>query len=177
MKEVVVLRHADKDPKTGLVTEAGLEDARKRGASLGSFVMVLAGDRPRLIDTAVGLTGLEPKVDDRASFVYASDAQKEALAPLARAHRFSHAGALYDNPEFEALAAQLGVNFVALIKEVLAKLPDDGRALIVAQDGVMVSAEHIINNVPYGPLEASYGPLDGYIVNQDLELTPLPVIV
>ncbi len=114
-----------------------------------------------------------PRIDERAGFIYDSPEQGERLGALAKTHRFSHAGVLYENPEFESLALKLGRDLLQLVRDVLAELPEDGTALIVSQDGVMMAAEHELHGKPYEPLTESFAPLGGYILDENLHLHEL----
>lgn len=164
-----VIRHADKNRETGELTEEGRERAKKLKHSFGTFDLVITSDRSRLTETALLLTGTEAQLDERAGFVYSSTEQKEKVRALAKVHPMNHAGVIFEKPEYKEFAETIGKNLIALIKETINKLPKDGKALLVSQDGVMVAAEHLLHNKPYAKLETSYLPLEGFIINENLE--------
>lgn len=173
MKKVYVIRHADKNKETGELTEEGRERAKQLKKNLGDFDLVITADRPRLTETASLLTGKEPFLDARAGFVYTSTEQKERLSQQAKVHPMNHAGAIFEFPEHEDLVTIIGNNLLALIKETFTKLPENGEALIVSQDGVMVAAERILHSKPYAKLETSYQPLEGFVINEELKIEGL----
>jgi broad specificity phosphatase PhoE len=166
MKQVFVIRHADKNLETGELTDEGRARARKLQATLGKFDLVITADRPRLTETALLLSGETPILDERAGFVYTSLEQREQLK--AKAKVSSSALVIFAFPEFQELASTIGTNLIELIKATLEKLPTDGKALIVSQDGVMTAAERILHNQPYEKIEASYQPLEGFLFNEAL---------
>ncbi|HSA83918.1 MAG TPA: histidine phosphatase family protein [Patescibacteria group bacterium] len=170
MKQIYVIRHADKNKETGQLTDEGRERARQLKDQLGNFDLVITADRPRLTETALLLTGRDPQIDKRAGFVYTSSEQKERLSQQAKVHPMDHAGALFEFPEHKEHVGIIGNNLIELIKETFQKLPENGKALIVSQDGVMVAAERILQNKPYEKLESSYQPLEGYIIDYELNI-------
>lgn len=171
MKRVYIIRHANKNKETGELTEEGIKRAKELKHKLGTFDLVITSNkRKRLLDTAILLSGTHPQLDNRTGIIYESDGQHERLAKLAKEHPLSHAGAAFEFPEFKNLAKTNGENLIALIKETFQALPQNGKVLIVAQDAVMVAAERILTNKPYQRLEASFKPLEGYIVNENLQI-------
>jgi broad specificity phosphatase PhoE len=174
MKQIYVLRHANKNKETGELTDEGREKARELRNVLGLFNLVITSDKqPRLVETARLLTGEEPIIDKRAGIVYSSEEQHKKLGDLAKIHPLNHAGAMYEFPEFESLAIAIGKDLLSLISETFEKLPENGRALIVAQDAVMVAAEKHINKKPYQKLEKAYKPLEGFIIDETLSIEEL----
>lgn len=176
MKKIYVIRHANKDKETGELTEEGKNRAIELNSKLGKFDLVIASNkRQRLIDTAVLLAGTMPQIDNRTGIIYSSEEEHEKLTRLAKVHPLSHAGAVFEFSEFEKLAQTNGENLIALIKETFQVLPENGKALIVAQDAVMVAAERITNKKPYKKLETSFKPLEGFIINEDLHIEKLEI--
>lgn len=170
MKKIYIIRHADKNKETGELTDEGRGRARQLKNKFGNFDLVITADRPRLTETAVLLTDKQPLIDERAGFVYSSQEQRERLSQQAKVHPMNHAGAIFEFSEHKELAQTIGENLLSLIKETVSKLSENGKALIVSQDGVMVAAERILQNKPYEVLESSYQPLEGYVVNENLEV-------
>lgn len=174
MRNVYLLRHADKDPKTGQLTDEGRMKARKLKETLGTFDMVITSDKnSRLLETAMLLTGISPKIDKRAGLVYDSVKQQELIKALAKTHPLNHAGVLYEYAEYESFATKVGKDLVALIAETLKMLPPDGRALIISQDPVLVAGERQLKGMPYQKIEASFQPLHGYVVDEHFGATNL----
>ncbi len=171
MRQIYILRHANKNKETGELTEEGRRLARELKDKLGIFNLVITSDKnSRLLETAKLLTGVDPDIDQRAGLIYDSDEQHEIIGKLAKTHPFTHAGVIYENPEYKNLAEKLGQYTLALFQETFNKLPENGKALIIAQDAVMVAGEKYIKKQPFEKLETNYQPLEGYIINEDLEI-------
>lgn len=176
MKTIVVLRHANKDKETGLLTDEGRVRAKQLRTKLGKFHIAITSDKQaRLIETAQLLTGDTPFIDKRAGIVYRSEEQHKKLGDLAKVNPLHHAGAMYEHAEFKKLASAIGKDFVALLQETFEKLPENGRALIVAQDAVMVSAQRFIHKQPYEKLKKAYLPLDGFVINNDFQISEFKI--
>lgn len=169
MKLIYVLRHADKNKKTGKLTDAGRDRAKNLKESLGSFNIVLTSDRPRTIETAVLLTNQNPIIDKRAGFTYNSDEEKNQLHDLALHHPLSHAGVIFDDlTTFGNLAQTIGNDFIELLQEIFQKLPENGKALIVSQDGVMAAAQQLLLHKAFEKQEKYFDPLTGFVVDEKL---------
>jgi broad specificity phosphatase PhoE len=174
MRGVYVLRHAQKDRESGTLTEEGRRQASSLKGKLGPFAIVIAADRPRQTETALLITGVYPVIDERAGFVYESKEQHKRLEEQARVHPLSHAGVIFESPEFRTLAEIFAENLVSLIKETLEALRENEKALIISQDGVMAAAQRKLTHQPLlDRLERAHKPLEGYIVNENLELQEL----
>ena len=176
MKKIYVLRHADKNKDTGQLTDDGRKRATLLKNRLEKFNITITSDRPRTQETALLLTGIQPTIDKRAGFVYETPEEKEKLSKLAKMHPLSHAGVIFENlPEWEQLALTLGSNLIELVKETFDMLPEDGKALIVSQDGVMVAAEKLLKHKKFEKQDKYFNPLDGYIINENLLVESLHV--
>jgi len=176
IKKVYVLRHADKNRETGELTDEGKERARALKEKLGVFDLVITSDKnTRLLETAELLTGSKPQIDKRAGLIYNSKEQQEIIGALAKTHPMTHAGVIYDHSEYKELAEKIGKDFIELIKETRKKLPENGRALIVTQDAVMVAGEKQLNNKPHQKLEKNFQPLEGYIITENLKIEELVI--
>ncbi len=176
MKQIYILRHADKNKETGELTDEGRRRARELKDKLGAFDLVITSDKnSRLLETAKLLTGTDPTIDQRAGLIYESHEQHEIIGKLAKAHPFTHAGVIYENPEYKGLAEKLGKDLLALFRETFSKLSENGKALIIAQDAVMVAGEKHIKKQPFEKLETNYQPLEGYVVSEDLEINKFTV--
>ena len=174
MKHIYILRHADKNKETGQLTDTGRERAKNLKKSLGFFDLVITSDRPRTVETVILLTNQNPLIDERAGFTYNSDEEKNKLHELAKDHPLSHAGAIFDDIDtFGNLAHYVGEKFIDLLQETFKKLPENGQALIVSQDGVMVAAEQLLLHKPFQKQERYFEPLGGFIVDEGLQVAPL----
>lgn len=59
------------------------------------------------------------------------------------------------------------------MKEILVirqELQDGQRALIVSHDGTMVALEKVLTRSPFDHIDHTYAELEGFRVNEDLEL-------
>ena len=99
MAEVILLRHADKDRQTGQLTEVGKRRARELGDKLGSFDFVITSDKnDRLLMSAQLLVpGITPDIDQRAGVIYESEEQHKEIGELAKIHRFTCWGYLWQS--------------------------------------------------------------------------------
>lgn len=66
-----------------------------------------------------------------------------------------------------------GKELVNLIEELWGKLSDDGRALIISHDGVMVAADMILLRMELPKAQKTYGPLQGFHVFKNLSVEDL----
>lgn len=173
MKQVYVLRHADKNKETNQLTNEGRKRADSLRKKLGRFNIVITSDRDRTKETAFLLSGQQPLLDSRTGFSYFSKEQENEIRPLAKKHPRDYAGVIFGDRKYQDLAITLGNNLLEVIKETIAKLPDNGKALIVSQDGVMVAAEKLLSKGSFEELEKYFLPLQGFVVDENLKITPL----
>lgn len=170
MKQVIVLRHAPKD-SSGHLTKEGQALAQKFQGKLGKLDLIISSDMPRAQHTTTLLTNVTPVTDKRAGIPDFTLAQEQELFELGKKHQNGIAGVIFDTPKYRDLVTVRGETLAALIKETLERLPDEGRGLIVSHDGSMVAAEKILQNKPLIKAEKNYKPLEGFIVNEKLEIT------
>lgn len=166
MKEIHVLRHAPKNA-TGELTNEGKALASEFKQELKPFNLVISSGKPRAIETALLLTGIHPVVDTRASGIPFTPEQEKDFHEQGKQHLFGIAGLIFESLEFRPLIIQKGESLVALIQETLVKLPEDGRALIISHDGVMVAADMILRHASLTKAEKTYEPLQGFVVYED----------
>jgi len=166
MKQVHVRRHAPKHA-TGGLTEEGKRLAQEFKKQLGTYDLIISSDKPRAIETAELLTGLKPLVDKRAGTPPFTLEQETKLHELGQNHQHGIAGVLFENPEYRVMIGIQGKKLAELINETLEKLPENGRALIISHDGVMVSAERILKNKMLDKAEKTFKPLMGFKVYED----------
>ncbi|MCL4359647.1 histidine phosphatase family protein [Patescibacteria group bacterium] len=166
MKEVHIRRHAPKDA-TGVLTEEGKKLATAFKQGLQEFNLVISSNKPRAVETAQLLTGIYPMLDTRASGIPFTKEQEKEFHERGNHHPFGIAGVIFDSTEFRPLIIKKGENLVALITETFDKLPEEGRALIISHDGVMVAADMILRHAPLTKAEKTYEPLQGFVVYED----------
>lgn len=168
MKEVYILRHAEKDT-AGVLTEGGRQLAKQLGGVLPAFATVTASNSPRTIETAALLAGREPTTDDRAGYYATTQDVSSDIAKLAaeKAISFYDAANIYNDGELrEGIHRQaLGLN--DLIDSTLAGLNDGEAALVVSHDMTMTPAM-ILRGQPRQPIDY----LSGYIVRDDGTVAP-----
>ena len=172
MKQVHVRRHAPKH-STGSLTEEGKKLAQELRKKLRKYNLVISSEKPRAIETAKLLTGSKPTIDNRAGTPPFSSEQEKKLHELGQNHQYGIAGVILDNQEFRALVIPKGESLVELIKETINKLPENGSALIISHDGVMVIAETILKNKSLDKAKKTFKPLRGFTVYEKGEIADL----
>lgn len=168
MREVYLLRHAEKQGADGVLTEKGEEMARNLGKLLPHFVRVVASDSSRTQLTANLLTGVDPEVDLRAGYTtLASPEVSKAINDVAleQGITFLEAMQQFDEPELAAGVAAKAHELNQLIGELLADLGDDEKALIVSHD-LTISPAMADRGVPLQSIEF----LHGYVIDDSGEV-------
>lgn len=169
-KQVYVLRHANWNLERDGLTEEGRRACLTLRNKLGKFDAVICSDFSRNKETAKLLSGSTPKVDVRAGILKLTEKQNKMLSELRKTHPLGVAGAIFSSPELIAPVRKAGEKVVTLVKEILAALPENGKALVVSHDGTMVSAEKILKNESFDNLERTYFELEGFVINECLNL-------
>jgi broad specificity phosphatase PhoE len=152
MSKVYVLRHAEKDDK-GLVSEAGLVEARNLAARLPEFDEVVVSPSERTEATARAISTVEPIIDERAGFAMASPELSEAINALAADEGISFlmAAIKYNNPEVMQGITDQAERFNELLDELLVK--DIENILVVSHDLTIIPAMQTrgssVTNIPY----------------------------
>lgn len=172
MKELYVLRHAEKDA-AGNVTEKGKNAARLLSTRIGQFELVYSSDAPRAVETAVMLTGKQPMIDTRAGAIPLSPEEVRIIHEQGTLHPFGIAGVLFESENYRPRIIEKGKELVSLIEELWDKLSDEGRALIISHDGVMVAADMILLRMELLKAQKTYGPLQGFCVFKNLSVEDL----
>jgi len=167
MKEILILRHTEKDA-SGNITDEGRVVASAFGAQLGDFNMVISSPKSRAIETALLLVGKEPIVDSRAGAIGLTSEETKRTHEEGKVHQFGIAGVLFASDEYRPKIIKKGRDLVELIKETLNGLPDPGRALIISHDGVMVAANMILLNAKLLKAKKTFEPLQGFRVFENL---------
>lgn len=166
MKQVIIRRHAPKEA-TGELTEDGKENARKLAVSLEKFDLVISSDKPRAVETAFLLTGVQPMVDKRAGTPKFTLKQEEELHIKGKNHPFGIAGVILDTPEYRPMIEEKGMSLLDLVRDIMEKLPQEGKALIISHDGVMTAAERLLRKLSLDKADKGYKPLHGFVVYED----------
>jgi len=80
---------------------------------------------------------------------------------------------ILDTPHYRVMVKAQGESLAELVRETLQKLPENGSALIISHDGVMVAAERILRSLPLNKAEKTYKPLQGFEVSENLQVIDL----
>lgn len=169
MKEIYVLRHAEKDASGNITTE-GKSEAQDFGKRLGHFDFVYSSDKPRAIETATLLTGSTPIIDPRAGALSFTPEETQNTHEQGKAHVFGIAGVLFDSDTYRPKIIEKGKNLVELIEELWSKLSHNERAIIISHDGVMVAAHMILSKEKLLKASRTFEPLQGFRVFGNLSV-------
>ena len=135
------------------------------------FETVISSPFVRTQQTAELLSGTKPVVDNRAGVLQAPPEFGPQIAERRKTDPFGVAGAIISIPELrEPLRAQ-GQALKKLVQETIDKLGDGQRALIVSHDGTMVALEKILMNESFDQIDHTYGTLEGYTIDESLQIT------
>lgn len=172
MKKIEVRRHAPKHPK-GHLTDEGKKMAEKRRSSLIRYDLIISSNKPRAVETALLITGIAPKIDERAGTPKFTLEEETELHMQGEKHPFGIAGVINDNPRLREMVDKQGGLLVDLIKETFKKLPENGLALIISHDGVMVAADRKLKNISSIKAHKTFKPLMGFEVRDDGSVSDL----
>ena len=166
MKEVVILRHGEKDGDK--LTEEGVQACKLLASRIGKFNVAVASDRYRAIQTAELVSGIPVHTDVRASVPQFPEAELDKLAEIQATHPLGIIGAIWQNESLINDAREAGVKLLDLVKEVLTSLPRNGRALIVSHDGTLIGLEKLLKDESFDYVDHSFGPIEGIRVDERL---------
>lgn len=173
MKNILIIRHAEQNLENGQLTKAGIVQCRILKEKLPRFNLVIASPAARAMATAKLLTNQEPEADPRAGIALFTPEQSAYLREKRSEHPLGVPGILFSTPELRIPARAAGQNLIELVQEVLGRLSDDQCALVITHDGVMTSAEKILKQEPFDIATKTYHELEGYYLNEKLELRPM----
>ncbi len=171
MKEIDIVRHATKDA-TGALTDEGKNSAETLATVLGSYDIVISSPKPRAVETATLLTGKYPVLNERASALDLTARELKDTHEQGKLHQFGIAGVLFDSSEYRPKILKKGKELMKLIEETFSALPNDGRALIISHDGVMVAAYMIMRKRKLFKAERTFTPLQGFQVFENGSIKP-----
>jgi broad specificity phosphatase PhoE len=163
MKEVYVIRHAEKD-ESGELTEQGRQQAKQLRNVLPKFAIVTASTVPRTIETATLATGREPIIDSRASFYTSTQEVSADIRRLAteRSITFFEAADMYNGGALADGIHSQAVKLNELLDETLERLNDSENALVVSHDMTITPAMAL-----RGQPRQSISYLSGYVIARD----------
>jgi broad specificity phosphatase PhoE len=163
MKEIYVLRHAEKDDN-GVLTQDGKLAARALAAALPQFSVVIASESPRTQTTASLLTESEPRIDVRAGFYSTTQEKSGEISKIAQSQgiTFFEAADIYNDGELSQGIRQQAMGLNELIDETLGELAGDSKALIVSHDMTITPAMAF-----RGQDRESIPFLSGYVIDEN----------
>jgi broad specificity phosphatase PhoE len=173
MKEVIVIRHGHWDLANDQLSEQGRERCLEVKPTLGSFIIAISSPFGRTRETARLLSNVEPKTDERASVPQGPPEFGPRIMELRKTHPYGVAGALISIPELREPLYQQGQALLELVKETMARLSEDQRALIVSHDGTMVAMEKVLTGATFDQIDHTYGELEGFRIDESMHLTRL----
>ncbi len=168
MKEVVVIRHGEKEGD-GL-TAQGIAKCRALAGRAGSFTLAIASPQQRAVQTAGLITGLPVKSDSRASVPAFPEREVKRLGAIQQTHTLGIIGAIWEEPALIEDVRIAGTKLLDLVYEVMNELLPDQRALIVSHDGTMVGLEKLLRSESFDTVDHSFGPLEGIKVDEEFRL-------
>jgi broad specificity phosphatase PhoE len=173
MKEVIVLRHGEKDGDE--LTAEGVKACRELSKQIGNLHIVIASGRNRAVQTASLVSGKQVHTDVRASVPPFPDDEMEMLEDIQATHPLGIIAAIWQKPMLVENARQAGLKLLDLVKETMNALGENERALIVSHDGTMIALEKLLKKESFGTVDHSFGPLEGIRVSENLDTQPFNV--
>lgn len=173
MKEVVVVRHANWDFVHDKLNEEGQRHCVEIKPSLGSFSIVVSPSFIRSQETARAISEKNPLIDERAGVLKISPEYMQQITELRKSNPLGVAGAIISISELREPLRTQGQLLMTLVEELLMKLADNEKALIVSHDGTMVALEKILNNEPFDTINHTFGELEGFRVSEELVVSVL----
>ena len=161
MKEVYLIRHAEKDPN-GILTERGEMAAQELAKVLPVFSKVVSSDSSRTQRTAELLTGKKPEIDDRAGFAMASPQKSDDINRLAAENNttFFEASKVYNDAAVLAGIDVKAKGLKALVTELLGELGEGEKALVVSHD-LSITPAVALDGLPATSIDF----LHGYVIH------------
>jgi broad specificity phosphatase PhoE len=173
MKEIIVIRHGEKDGDE--LTPDGILACHSLAKSIGVLNYAFASERNRAIQTAQFVSGLPVTIDARANVPSFPDSEIDKLVQVQKVHPLGIIGAIWENIELVNDAQNAGIGMQGMVYEIMSKLKDGERALIVSHDGTMVGLEKVLKNESFDSVDHSFNALEGFSINQDLVVKPFKI--
>lgn len=171
MKEVYVLEHADWNEEKEKLTETGKQECYALRYRIPKFDIVISSKSEKTKKTAESITEKKPKVDPRAgesrNFGWWEEEAKDPKGSLLR----GMFGGVSQPDLYRVPVIKAGEQLLDLIKEVLKKMPKDGKGLIISHNRNLIAAEAILKKermVSYGH---TFHSLQGFIIDEKMKLT------
>ena len=167
MKQVYILRHAQKD-NCGNLTQEGKDEAKLLQKSMSHFQIVIASDSLRTQETAALLTGVAPMIERRAGYFNAPKEVSDEINIKAISNPHGFAGAYLSNKKIEREVIKNAKGLLDLIFETLKELDDDEKALIVSHEITLVPSVQLFTK---DKTIQSFAYLSGFIIDENKKFT------
>lgn len=140
MKHLEVFRHSKRGEGKGLSAE-GRELARRARALLAPhYDLIVSSPKERARETCEALGFERYEVDEALTAVNPWEPFDAEVSKLAKERGITPLAACWEIPAaLSALRAQ-GATFLAALKRLARKLPEEGRALVVSHGGILEAA-------------------------------------
>lgn len=168
MKEIIVIRHGEKIGDN--LTPEGVVACGVLAGKIGAVSLALASDRHRAIRTAELVSGLSVQIDSRASVPSFPDSEIDKLTRAQDIHPLGIIGAIWEHESLINDAREAGGKLLNLVEEILDRLSDGERALIVSHDGTMIGLEKLLKKESFDTVDHSFGPLQGISIDEDFNV-------
>jgi len=171
MKQIYVLRHTKWDEINLEISQSGLDKIKALKPQLPKFSIIKSSPVKRTVETARLLTDQNPTIDKRASIIKCSKDQQREILSRRKNNPAGTFGAIMSIPELIEPLKNRSKELVLLIKETLAKLNENENALIISHDAIILGAKKILTNLPFIVANEKYEELNGFIINEKLQIT------
>jgi len=140
MKYVEVMRHSKRGDGKGL-SEEGRELARRDRALLAPhYDLCFSSPKERARETIEALGFERYEIDEAFTAVNPWEPFDSEVSKLAKERGISPLAACWEIPEALSYLKLQGETFLAAIKRIARKLPEEGRALVVSHGGILEAA-------------------------------------
>lgn len=173
MKEIIIIRHGEKDGDA--LTPAGILACKSLARSIGNLNYAFASERNRAIQTAELVSRLPVTVDARANVPSFPDSEIDKLVQVQKSNPLGIIGAIWENSALINDARNAGIRMQSMIDDIISKMDDGERALIVSHDGSMVGLEKVLKNESFDRVDHSFDALEGFSVDEDLAVKPFKI--
>lgn len=131
MRVIEHRRHSMRNKPGQHLSQAGVDLARSVGADLGRFDLVVTSTLPRAFETAIAMGfAVDEQLEELCSLPDGFEAVVQWDEGFAR---FSEV--MKSNPH--GVVAMFGQKLAQLHREIAARLPDHGRALVISHGGIV----------------------------------------
>jgi broad specificity phosphatase PhoE len=173
MKEIIVIRHGEK--RGDELTPEGIVACKVLASRIDKLNYVYASDAHRAYQTAELVSLLPVSIDPRANIPSFPNTVINRLIEVQKVHPLGIIGAIWEDDSLIEVARDAGLKMKDMIDDIMNQLGDGERALIVSHDGTMVALEKVLKNESFDSVDHSFGSLEGFRLNQDLDTKPFRI--